>query len=104
MRPPVGVASGVWQFLQKTGTLECENAVVSCVQDGQRREMNSERGFGTSVFFLFMRSSSSCDGWRMSQSSVDILKRKTTASLLYNNHFLNYKKIFNSFRYTKTLS
>ena len=54
MRPPVGVASGVWQFLQKTGTLECENAVVSPVQDGQRRERNSERGFGTSVIFLFV--------------------------------------------------
>ena len=72
MRPPVGVASGVWQPLQKTGTLECENAVVNCVHVGQRRERNSERGFGTSVFFLFMWSSCSGVGWRISQSSVDI--------------------------------
>ena len=66
------MASGVWQLLQKTGMLACENASVTFAQDGQRSERNSERGFGTSVFFLFFRSSSSCVGWRISQSSVVI--------------------------------
>ena len=73
MRPPVGVANGVWQFLQKTGTFECENAVVRAVHDGHLNERNSERGFGTSVFFLFMQRSCSGVGWRISQSRVDIL-------------------------------
>ena len=87
MRPPVGVASGVWQPLQKTGTLECENAVVNCVHVGQRSERNSERGFGTSVFFLFMWSSCSTVGCKISQSSVDIRKGRP------RRHFLVYMTI-----------
>ena len=62
IRPPVGVASGVWQPLQKTGVFECENAVVTAVHVGQRSARNSERGFGTRVFFLFIWSSCSAVG------------------------------------------
>ena len=50
--PPVGKARGALQSLQTIGTFEWENAVVKAMQEGQRKERNSERGFGTNVFFL----------------------------------------------------
>jgi len=57
IRPPVGLASGTPQPWQRTGTVECEKAVVRPVQELHRSEMYSERGFGTNVFFLHVLAS-----------------------------------------------